>query len=65
MLSMTYFRYGQRSWTESAVFGLSLSYYGVAEGTWSNSTYHLLELVGVDAESVKCSGLGEFAVSSV
>ncbi len=29
--------------------GVFLSYYGVAEGAWGDSTDHFLELVGVDA----------------
>ena len=45
--------------------GVFLSYNGVAEGSWGNSTDHFLELVGVDAESVKCARLGEFTMCSV
>ena len=45
--------------------GVVLSYYGVAEGSWGNSTDHFMELVGVDTESVECSWPGEFAMRSV
>ena len=49
----------------SCFLGGLVSYYSVAEGAWSNTADHFLELIGVDAKSVKCSRLGELSVCSV
>ena len=57
MLSITYVPSSKRLWMESASFWRVLSYYGMAEGAWSDSADHFFELVGVNAKSVKCSRL--------